>query len=185
MGTGRAFCRVTTRAANSWPRHGLRRGLGPLAARLLGGGVLPLHFGVPAPLGLPATSLPTTQKPAAFRVLAIALVPALRLIPPAAAATMADSWTRFAPAGLEARFCSRLAGAHGSSCLPRVSPRKRFSLPRALSSSEGNQVLQSNGAAEGDEKQDGFRNSPLKERKRLEWPSPHDRNWPSFQDRSH
>jgi hypothetical protein len=124
---------VTTHAPNSRSLLAFGRGLGPLAARPLCGGVLSLHFDGLASLGLSATGLPAAKKAAALRVEAIALVPTLRLIPLAAPSTMADSWSRLTPAGLGACFRSRLTGAHGSLRLPRVSPGKRFNLPRALS----------------------------------------------------
>jgi hypothetical protein len=162
MGAGGAFCRVTTRSPNSRPVLAFRRRLGPLTARLLGGGVLPLHFGSLAPLGLSATSLPAPKKTAALRVLAIALIPTPWLIPLTASSTMADSRTRFAPAGLGACFCSRLAGAHGRSC-SQGSARGRGSVFLGhFHQVKETKVLQSSGAGEADEKQDAFRNVRLK-----------------------
>jgi hypothetical protein len=70
--------------------------------------------------------LPPTKKTAALRVLAVALVPALRLVPPTATLAKANPRARLPPAGLWTCFGSRLRGAHGSRCLPRVSPRKRL-----------------------------------------------------------
>jgi hypothetical protein len=69
---------VTTRRHNLWVLNGLGRGLGALTARLLRLGVLGFDPGVLATLGLPPGCLPATNLALAFRVLAVALVPAPR-----------------------------------------------------------------------------------------------------------
>lgn len=121
------FCRVTTRGRKFALASGLARGLRPLTARSFGGGMLGFDFFVLAAFGLATCSLPATNQLSALALLAIALVPTFRLISSAAPSPMADSWPRLAPAGVGKCTESRLSGAHGSSRLPRVSPRKTLS----------------------------------------------------------
>ena len=76
----KSFCCVTTRRRNLWIFNGLRRGLGLLAARALGLGVPGFGLGGLAMFGLPSRRLPASDLPPAFRILAIALVPAPGLV---------------------------------------------------------------------------------------------------------
>jgi hypothetical protein len=121
------FCRVTTRGRKLIVASGLGRGLRTLTARSFGGGALGFDFFVLAAFGLATRGLPAADQLLALGLLAIALVPAFRLIPPATPSAMADSWPRLAPTGLGTCLRSRLSGAHGSLRLPRVSPRKTLS----------------------------------------------------------
>ena len=147
----KTFCRVTTRGRKHWTGRWLGRGLGPLAARPLRGGVLRLHLGRLAALRLPPASLPATKKTSALRVLAVALVPTLRLVPPTATLAKANARARLPPAGLRTCYGSRLSGAHGSCRLPRVSPRKRLnSSSGTLVKGKETKLLQSSRSGEGD-----------------------------------
>ncbi len=161
-GAGGAFCRVTTRGPNSWLGHGFGRGLGPLPARLLCGGVLPFHFGIFAALGLSALGLPTAQQSLALGILAIALVPAFGLKLSAATAAMAEARPRLASTGLATCSWGRLGGAHGRSRLPGVSPRKR-SISSSCDFFNRMETVSLPREAEEDEEQDGFGKAPPKE----------------------
>ncbi len=76
----KSFCCVTTRRRNLWIFNGLRRGLDSLAARFLCLGVPGFGKDVLAMSGLPPRRQPPADLPAAFRILAIALVPAPGLV---------------------------------------------------------------------------------------------------------
>jgi hypothetical protein len=115
---------VTTRGRNSRIGRRLRGRLGLRAARALFSGMLGFRFRCAAPLGLAALGLPAADQTQALWVLAVELIPAFRLVPLAATLAQAHPPTRFSPAGLGTCFSSRLGGAHGSSHLPRLSPRK-------------------------------------------------------------
>ena len=84
------FCRVTTRRRNFWCWNGLGRGLGPLAARSFHLGMLGFDRGGLATFGLPLRRQPAVELPQAFRILAVALVPALRLVLATAPFAQAD-----------------------------------------------------------------------------------------------
>jgi len=129
----KSFCCVTTRRCNLWVLSNLGRGLGPLAARTLSLGVLGFDLGGLATLGLPPRRLPAMDLPPAFRLLAVALVPAPRQVPTPASFAQAGPQARSAPSGLTPVFSFNVRGAHGRCNLPRESSgrmRKRF--PRAL-----------------------------------------------------
>jgi hypothetical protein len=74
------FCCVTTHRCKFWLRRRLRRSCAAPTARPLGLGVLGLDRFILAPPGLPPRRLPAPHQPQAFRVLAITLVPAPRLV---------------------------------------------------------------------------------------------------------
>jgi hypothetical protein len=71
---------VTTRRRKFWVLKSLRRGLGPLAARALGLGVPGFDVGVLAMSSLALRRLPASDLPLALWILAVALVPAPRLV---------------------------------------------------------------------------------------------------------
>ena len=129
------FCPVTTRAV-TFGSLTLARGPGPSRCARCGG-VLGLHVRRLRRL-LVGDELATDEKTAALRVLAVAAGSN------GSAGTAGHNphegrrGSRFA-AGLGACCGSRLRAAHGSRCLPRVSPRRTQTPPRALSSTEGNQ----------------------------------------------
>jgi hypothetical protein len=56
-------------------------------------------LGIPATFGLPSSGLPAVGEPHAFGILAVALVPALSLVPPAAAFAETNPYARSAPSG--------------------------------------------------------------------------------------
>ena len=93
----KTFCCVTTRRRNFWTLKSLRRGLRSLSARFFGLGMPGFGFGVLAMSGLPLRRLPTMDLPLAFRLLAVALVPAPRLILAPTPLAEANPWARSAP----------------------------------------------------------------------------------------
>ena len=104
------------RGVTSEALNGLGRGLGSLTALLLCLGVLGFDLGVLATFGLPPRRLPAADLPQAFRLLAVALVPAPRLVLAPAPFAQADPQARSAPSGPAAMLSLNVAGAHGRSC---------------------------------------------------------------------
>ena len=133
----KSFCCVTTRRCNLGILNGLGRGLDSLTARFLGLGVSGFGLGGLAMLGLPPCRLPLADLPQAFRLLAVALVPAPRLVLAATPFAQAGPRTRSAPSGRTATFSRTLTSAHGRCLLPRESSGRMFSHPpRARSKRE-------------------------------------------------
>jgi hypothetical protein len=102
----------------------LGRGLGLLTASFLRSGVLG-----PDVIILPTFSLPLRRQPAAnfsqaSRVLAVALVPAPRLVHSPAIFVQAGPRARAALSGLGTVLYFNLVVTHGSFALPRESPRR-------------------------------------------------------------
>jgi hypothetical protein len=93
------FCCVTTRRRNFWALNGLRRRLRSLATRFFGLGMPGSGLGVLATPGLPPRRLPTVDLSLAFRLLAVALVPAPRLVLPPTPLVEANPRARSAPSG--------------------------------------------------------------------------------------
>ena len=110
---------MTTRRRNLWLLTNLRRELCPLAARFLCLGVPGFAKGVLAVLGLPPRRLPGVDLPPAFRILAVALVPAPRLVLASTPFAQADPQARSARSGQTAVFSLNVMGAHGRCFLPR------------------------------------------------------------------
>src|SRR5262249_39637043 len=115
------FCCVTTRGRNFRVLNGFGRGLAAVPALFLGLGVLGLDAGVLAPFGLAACRLPAPDLSPAVRVLAVALVPASRLVLASASLAQTDPPPRSAPSGFTTVLCLNLRGAHGRLDLPRGS----------------------------------------------------------------
>ena len=113
------FCCVTTRRRNLWFLTILGRVLDPLAARALGLGVPGFGLGSLAVFGLPPRRLPLADLAETFRLLAVALVPAPRLVLAAAPFAHAAPWARSAPSGQAMRLSLNVEGAHGRLDLPR------------------------------------------------------------------
>ncbi len=129
----KTFCCVTTRGRNLKLRGCLWQRGGALTARMLGLGVLGFGRLVLASSGLPSGSLPAAQLAAAFRVLAVALVPAPWQVLSATAFAQADSRPRSSWPSPAARLGLTMRAAHGSVDLPRDSPGGTCSRsPRAL-----------------------------------------------------
>ena len=108
------FCCVTTRRRNFGVLRCLGCRLGSLPARTLRLRVL--RFGrriQPAP-GLPLCCLPATDLPLTFRILAVTLVPAPRLVLLSAPLAQAPPRPRVASSGMTTTLCFILTGAHGS-----------------------------------------------------------------------
>jgi len=139
---GGRFCRVTTRRRNFWFWKGLGRELGLLAARSFCLGMLGSDLGVVATFGLATRRQPAVDLPLAFRILAVALVPAPRLVLAIAPLAQASTSARPACSGFRAVFCFNVVGAHGryfsqGKCPGRMSHHS----PRALSKREQNDCL--------------------------------------------
>jgi hypothetical protein len=113
-GEEKIFCCVTTRGRNFGVLNGLGRDFGSLPALLLGLGMLESDRGVLAMFGLPPGRLPATNLPPAFRVLAVALVPASGLVHASAFFAQADPRARSPRSGQTAVSVSNVDGAHGS-----------------------------------------------------------------------
>ena len=104
---------VTTCRRNFWTLHGLRRRLRSLTARFFRLGMPGSGRGVLAMSGLPSRRLPAADLPLAMRVLAVALVPAPRLVLPPTPLAEANPRARSAPSGRSAGLWRTLTDAHG------------------------------------------------------------------------
>ena len=113
-GEKKKFCCVTMRGRNLGAFNDLGRSFGLLPALFLGLGMLGSDAGVPATFSLAASRLPAVDLPQAFRVLAIALVPASWLILVSASFAKASPWARSPRSGQTAVSVSTVEGAHGS-----------------------------------------------------------------------
>jgi len=136
-GKKRLCCVTTRRRRVLWILTSLGDGLGALAARALGLGVLGLALGVLATIGLPPSGLPATDLALALGILAVTLVPAPRLILAPAPFAEADARARSARSGPRTVLSRTLVRAQRRLTLPRESPgRMRQRSPRALSKRE-------------------------------------------------
>jgi hypothetical protein len=108
------FCCVTTRRRNLVTVRRLGRGLGSLTAHALSLCVLGLHLSVLTASGLSLRRLPTADFALAFGILAVALVPASRLVLAPAPFAQAEPrpWSSYS--GTTAVFWFTVATAHGS-----------------------------------------------------------------------
>ena len=113
-GEGKISCCVTTRGRNFRVLNGLGRDFGSLPALLLGLGMLGFDADVLTTFGLAASRLPAADLTQAFRVLAIALVPASRLVLVSASFAQAGPTAWSAPSGQTAVALRTVKGAHGS-----------------------------------------------------------------------
>ena len=114
MGREKNFCCVTTRGRNVRVLNGLGRDFGSLAALFLGLSVAGLDRGDLAASGLAASCLPAADFPLALWFLAVALVPASRLVLASATFAQADPWARSPPSGQTVVWLRNVRGAHGS-----------------------------------------------------------------------
>jgi hypothetical protein len=131
------LCCVTTRRRVLWILSSLGDGLGALAARALGLGVLGFALGVLATTGLPPCGLPAADLAQALGILAVTLVPAPRLVLAPAPFAQANSRARSARSGPRTGLSRNLVRAQRRLNLPRESPgRMRERSPRALSKRE-------------------------------------------------
>ena len=92
-----------------WPAHGA----------VLGLCVLTFGLGVLTMFGLPPRRLPLADLAETFRLLAVALIPAPRLVGASAAFAHATPRTRSAPSGRAVGLSLNVEGAHGRIELPR------------------------------------------------------------------
>jgi hypothetical protein len=136
-GKKRLCCVTTRRRCVLWNQSSLGDGLGALAARALGSGVLGFALGVPATLGLPPSGLPAADLALALGILAVTLIPAPRLVLAPAPFAQTDSRARSARSGPRTVLSRTLVRAQRRLNLPRESPgRMRQRSPRALSKRE-------------------------------------------------
>jgi hypothetical protein len=107
------FCCVTTRRRNLVTVRRLGRGLGSLTAHALSFGVLGLNLGVLTAPGLSPRRLPAADFAPAFGILAVALVPAPRLVLAPAPFAQAEprAWSSYS--GTTAVLWFTVVGAHG------------------------------------------------------------------------
>jgi hypothetical protein len=110
----KTFCCVTTRRRNLWTLSDLGCGLGLLTAHSLCLGVLDLGGGFLAVFRLPLRRLPAVDLSQAFRILAVSLVPAPRLVFASTSFAQAYPPAWSAPAGQTAALCFNVRDAHGS-----------------------------------------------------------------------
>jgi hypothetical protein len=138
-GEKKIFCCVTTRGRNFRVINGLGRGLGAVTALFLGLGLLGFDADVLTTFGLAASRLPAVDLTQAFRVLAIALVPAPREVLASASFAQADPRARSPRSGQTAVALRTVKGAHGSgNSQGKSSGRMREHSLRALSKLETN-----------------------------------------------
>jgi hypothetical protein len=116
------LCCVTTRWRVLWILISRGDGLGALAARTLGLGVLGFALGVLAPIGLPLGGLPAADLALALGILAVTLVPAPRLVLAPAPFAQAESRARSARSGPRTVLSRTLVRAQRRFDLPRESP---------------------------------------------------------------
>lgn len=136
---GKRFCRVTTRRRNFWLWNGLGRGLGLLAAHTFCLGMLGFDLGGLATFGLPPRRQPAVDLPLASRILAVALVPAPRIVLATAPPAQATARSRAACSGSGGILCFNVVGAHGRNFSQgKCSGRMSHHSPRALSKHEKN-----------------------------------------------
>ena len=105
---------VTTRGCNFGDFNGLGHDFSLLTAHLLCLGVLCYDIVMLATFSLAPRCLPASDLPLAFRVLAVALVPATWLVLASAAPAQADPGARSSRSGQTAVSVSNVDGAHGS-----------------------------------------------------------------------
>jgi hypothetical protein len=130
------FCCVTTRRRILRILRRLRRGFDALAVRALRLGVLRFDGGVQAASGLSLGCLPTPDLPPAFRILAVTLVPAPRLVLLSAAFAQADPRSGTARAGTARALWFMVGGTHGSVLSQGTAREERATvLPERLSKS--------------------------------------------------
>ena len=138
-GEGKISCCVTTRGRNFRVLNGLGRDFGSLPALLLGLGMLGFDADVLTTFGLAASRLPAADLTQAFRVLAIALVPAPRQVLASASFAQADPRARSPGSGQTAVALRTVKGAHGSgNSQGKSSGRMHEHSLRALSKLETN-----------------------------------------------
>jgi hypothetical protein len=113
-GAKKISCCVTTGRRKVWVCNGLGLNFGSVPALLLGLGVPGFDADVLATSRLAPRCLPASDLPLAFRILAVALVPAPRLVLPSASFAQAHPRARSSCSGQTARFSRTVEGAHGS-----------------------------------------------------------------------
>ena len=113
-GEEKIFCCVTTRGRNFGVLNGFRRDFSSPPAHLFGLGMPRFDTRVLAMFRLAVRRLPAADVPQAFRVLAVALVPAPRLVLASASFAQADPRARSPRSRQTAVALRTVKGAHGS-----------------------------------------------------------------------
>jgi hypothetical protein len=156
---------VTTRRRNFGVLECLRRRWGALTARTLRLGVLGSGRIVLASSRLPPRRLPAPDLPQAFGILAVTLVPTLRLVLVPAAFAQAEPCPWSSRTGTAAALWINMLAAHGSVDLPRDSPGGTcYRSPRALNKT-GKQTIvhQYTARKEPDSAENGLKKGVTKE----------------------
>jgi hypothetical protein len=149
----KSFCCVrcvTMRRCKFMSLIRLGRGLGLLPARALRSGVLGFDVVILATCSLPLCRQPAADFSQAFRVLAVSLVPAPRLVLASAIFVQTGACARAALSGLGTALYFNVVVAHGRFDLPTASPgRMCHHSPRALSKRQQKRLLTSLRPSEG------------------------------------
>ena len=141
-GEEKIFCCVTTRGRNFGVLNSLGRCFGAVAALLLSLGMLVLDASVLTTFRLAARRLPAADLPPAFRVLAVSLVKASRLVLASTPFVQTAPRAGAALSGFGTVRSFNVVVAHGRLNLPRESPGRMFPhSPRALSKREQDDCL--------------------------------------------
>ena len=161
-GEKKFFCCVTTRGRNCRVLNGLGHDSGLPPALLFGLGMLCSDAFVPTAFSLAASIPPAVDLPQAFRILAVALVPASGLVLASASFAKASAWARSPRSGPTAVFVSTVEGAHGSCNSQGKSSGRMFPhSPRALSKLEQDAYPTSlSSSREQDRETNGLINAP-------------------------
>ena len=161
-GEKKFFCCVTTRGRNCRVLNGLGHDSGLPPALLFGLGMLCSDAFVPTAFSLAASIPPAVDLPQAFRILAVALVPASGLVLASASFAKASAWARSPRSGPTAVFVSTVEGAHGSCNSQGKSSGRMFPhSPRALSKLEQDAYpISLSSSREQDRETNGLINAP-------------------------
>lgn len=187
------FCCVTTRRRNLGVLRCLGRRFSALAAHALSLCVLSFGPSIQSASGLPLCRLPAAHLPQAFGVLAVTLVPPLRLVLPSTAFAQADPRPRSSRTGTAAAPWLKMAAAHGSILSQGIARGERaFVLLGRLSKPGTRQPFASLYAPEATRQgrkqlekgaaKETMKNTP--QRNYSAWRSSHAQNWRCFFARS-
>jgi hypothetical protein len=155
---------VTTRRRKFRVLNSLRSGLDALTALFFGLGMPGFGVGLLAMSGLPPRRLPPADLPLALRLLAVALVPASRLVLASTPLAETNPPARSAPSGRSGARPRTLAGAHGRyRSQGKSSGRMSHHSPRALLHHERAARASLSPHGEQDKERNGFRNALEKE----------------------
>ena len=179
-------------------------GFGALAAFLFRIRMLAQRCWLPPALGLTLACLPPMNQPQALGILAIPLVPTVRLKVPTAPLAQTNPRREAMPPGGTTRLWIRLRGTHGRCYSQRLNPRRRVA-PPSRGSFYQNRIKTTIPQCRGVRRNKTRKENPVpsllegqrqgsrqilcqsggtRRRMRPDWPSLRGRNWPCFQVRS-